>query len=422
MPEDPQDQQPQHIVQMFAPSGALKDVPWEKMMEAKQNGFTPAVSMNFPSGKQKWVPATKVLEAAKPENGGKINPLEEQSAQHPAWYSHVLSDLWGMVKGSAQMAPNVLDALGGDSGPLGDQLLQNARENWQRESTGTDPNNLTYSRPYSTPYKVASAVAGLTTPLNIPGVEQSAAEGDPGGVMAHAGTAAGMTVGGAALGEHPMFQRLMSKMTPEQLHSVLDDFVNDYKGSKLSDQPATAGRVLKKLWQDQTGEMKVPFTGGDKPTIEDVANPARDTSVLNQVKQEHPEWTLSQQLQEAAKRVNPKKPSPQKQLDPNDEIKWARVDGKLRFTTRDIEHADWLDELGVDPKNFDKIQRGRVYFHNGKAILQSYGHTEFTPNDVVHALHQRYNNFKDFDMVDRVLPQLKNPYGGYKNINFYGED
>jgi hypothetical protein len=39
--------------------------------------------------------------------------------------------------------------------------------------------------------------------------------------------------------------------------------------------------------------------------IADVANPERDTGVFNQVKTEHPDWSLSQQLMEAAKRTNP---------------------------------------------------------------------------------------------------------------------
>lgn len=37
------------------------------------------------------------------------------------------------------------------------------------------------------------------------------------------------------------------------------------------------------------------------------AQPARDTAILDQIKKEHPDWTLSQQLQEAAKRANPPK-------------------------------------------------------------------------------------------------------------------
>ena len=39
-------------------------------------------------------------------------------------------------------------------------------------------------------------------------------------------------------------------------------------------------------------------------------NPARDTAILKQVQAEHPEWTLSQQLQEAAKRTKAPTPPP----------------------------------------------------------------------------------------------------------------
>ena len=38
-------------------------------------------------------------------------------------------------------------------------------------------------------------------------------------------------------------------------------------------------------------------------SIKDVANPERDTRILNEVRSEHPDWSLSEQLQEAAKRA-----------------------------------------------------------------------------------------------------------------------
>src|SRR5208282_3259246 len=43
----------------------------------------------------------------------------------------------------------------------------------------------------------------------------------------------------------------------------------------------------------------------EEPNISQIANPERDTKAFAKARAEHPEWSLSQQLQEAAKRVNP---------------------------------------------------------------------------------------------------------------------
>lgn len=54
---------------------------------------------------------------------------------------------------------------------------------------------------------------------------------------------------------------------------------------------------------------KLVTVKSDQPGISQIANPTRDTNTLAQVRSEHPDWSLSQQLQEAAKRVNPQ-PNP----------------------------------------------------------------------------------------------------------------
>ena len=54
------------------------------------------------------------------------------------------------------------------------------------------------------------------------------------------------------------------------------------------------------------GEEEEPGQGSlfqAPPDINDVAKPERDTRILNEVRSEHPDWTLGQQLQEAAKRA-----------------------------------------------------------------------------------------------------------------------
>lgn len=54
---------------------------------------------------------------------------------------------------------------------------------------------------------------------------------------------------------------------------------------------------------DRNGNEDHVKLEGKPKTIADVAQPKRDTETLKQVQTDHPDWTLSQQLQEAAKRV-----------------------------------------------------------------------------------------------------------------------
>jgi hypothetical protein len=266
---DPQGQQPAAPVPMFDVDGQVRNVPYEKMTEAAQNGMKPAVSVTFPGEKQaRWVPADKLPEATSQENGGKINPLEDQQAQHPGAWQHILSMAWGGAKG---MIENVLDPEGVVTGsdPVGDVVRQKASE----QKAGYGPG-----------YQAAAEVAGSTGVTSPAGMEQSAKQGDVKGVATQALGSTAMALApsvvghvGGALMDHPMVKSMMDNMTPAQLHQSLSDFLDDfrnnrtYKGSKLSPKG-----VLQQLWEDESGEAKVPGAGGsgtaEKPTFRNVVS------------------------------------------------------------------------------------------------------------------------------------------------------
>ncbi len=114
-------------------------------------------------------------------------------------------------------------------------------------------------------------------------------------------------------GEEQVFS-LPNEITEDQQRRILD------AANKLKNGNVVLETVDGK--NHQTVEMstgakvkaaldKLVTVKDNQPTsISQVANPIRDTNMLAQVRSEHPDWSLSQQLQEAAKRVNPQ-PNPE---------------------------------------------------------------------------------------------------------------
>lgn len=82
------------------------------------------------------------------------------------------------------------------------------------------------------------------------------------------------------------------------------DFMGRVPEENLGFDPNPPVDYGAKAREDVERRMGGPLPRGQaERRIAEVAKPERDTRVLHEVKTEHPDWTLSQQLQEAAKRV-----------------------------------------------------------------------------------------------------------------------
>lgn len=172
-------------VPMFDDQGTLRDVPYDRMKEVTQHGFKPAVRFQFDGDnnddgtpKTRYVPADKMKEAAAQPNA-KMLPIQDQDIAHPGW-GHYLSDLAGLLHPAAL---NPYPGMGLEQKQEAAQ--QSLQQDQSRQAAG-------YSLPYRALAPVAQAVG-----TNVPGMEQSAKEGDVQGVYAHA--AAGATVAAAPL-------------------------------------------------------------------------------------------------------------------------------------------------------------------------------------------------------------------------------
>lgn len=191
------------VVPMFDSNGVLRDVPYAQMKEFQSRGGTIGVKFSDPDGNIRYAPPDKVPEIS--QHGGKILPMQEQSAPKsiPGFLANLGSamanrvgvpmspgdvseagqalgsDVAGIVKGAPKMA---MDALKHSAG-LG--YADDAKRIMQQAQTfkeqGAGPN------PYSPAYRILSPLAE-NLGINVQGMQQSATQGSPGGVMGHAAT------------------------------------------------------------------------------------------------------------------------------------------------------------------------------------------------------------------------------------------
>jgi hypothetical protein len=161
-------------VPIFAPDGTLGDIPPEQLVAAVKAGAKPGVHFKAPDGSMGIVPADRVSDAVK--GGGTILPFESQEVKHPGFWANLGSDLAAMVTPK----PGALgkDALPGRVAAGEQQRLQDnaqiAADTARRTAAG-----------YSAPYRALAPVAeGLG--VNVPGMEESAVQGDVAGVAGHA--------------------------------------------------------------------------------------------------------------------------------------------------------------------------------------------------------------------------------------------
>lgn len=170
------------LVPIYDPSGTLRDVPFDQMKAAMANGGIMAHPVKAPDGVTRMVPVNRLDEAVK--NGGQILPMDENFApQHAGFWQNLYGDLANMAESAPQMlhlltpaGPRLYGqgATGGGAEVAQQQMEQTAKNFEQRKAAGN-----------SLPYRVAAAAAE-STGTDVKGMEESATEGDPMGVLGHA--------------------------------------------------------------------------------------------------------------------------------------------------------------------------------------------------------------------------------------------
>src|SRR5438445_7119681 len=154
-------------VPIFDPQGTLRDVPYDQMKVAVAAGGKPAVAFDYPgrgANPPRMVPADRIQEAV--QNGGKMLPIQQQEVAHAGFWSSLTSDLAGYVTG----LPGAVRQAGraafvpGAAGP--ETVAPALAQDQARKQAG-----------YSPLYRGAAVAAQtLPTGVNVPGMEQSAAE------------------------------------------------------------------------------------------------------------------------------------------------------------------------------------------------------------------------------------------------------
>ena len=172
--------QPGATVPVFAPDGSLGDIPADQLVAAVKSGAKPGVHITAPDGSPGVIPADRMPEAVKA--GAKIVPIEDQPVQHPGFWASLGSDLGGL-----------LHASGFSPYPGMDQDAKSAAA-----QQAHDQDQARKQAGYSLPYRAAAPVAQAAG-VNVPGMEESAKQGDVNGVLGHAAAPVVTMAAGEAL-------------------------------------------------------------------------------------------------------------------------------------------------------------------------------------------------------------------------------
>ncbi len=169
-------------VPIFAPDGTLGDIPADQLMAAVKAGAKPGVHITAPDGSAGVVPADRTADAVKA--GAKLVPIDDQPVQHPGFWASMGSDLKGLLHPSGF---NPYPGMGQEEKAAA--AGQSFEQDQERQKAG-----------YTAPYRVLAPVA-QSAGVNVPGMEQSAKEGDIAGVAGHA-TAPAVALGAAEALHH----------------------------------------------------------------------------------------------------------------------------------------------------------------------------------------------------------------------------
>jgi hypothetical protein len=160
-------------VPIFAPDGTLGDVPYERMHDAIAAGGKPGVTIKSPDGSLGVIPADRTQDAVKA--GGSIVPIQDQETQHAGFWHKAWSDIASIPEALA--APD----------PLADPRVSD-QDKWQiaqQQNKDALAKNAQRVQEHGHLYDLG-ATANEMMGVNVAGEEQSAKEGDKGGVLGHA--------------------------------------------------------------------------------------------------------------------------------------------------------------------------------------------------------------------------------------------
>src|ERR1700757_3915226 len=167
-------------VPMFAPDGTLGDIPYEKMMDAKNAGAKPAVKLQAPDGSTGYIPADKIADATKA--GGKLLPIEQQDTQHPGFWHALYGDLSSLASGVVHSDINPIHGMTETK-----EDVTNARKQEEANAAASEAaKNSPERQAHGAIYRNVTVPAAEAIGTNVAGMEQSAAEGDIAGVAGHA--------------------------------------------------------------------------------------------------------------------------------------------------------------------------------------------------------------------------------------------
>lgn len=162
-----------NLVPVFSPDGTLGDIPYERLKDALTAGAKPGVTVKSPDGKLGVIPADRVPDAAKA--GATVVPFEQQETQHPGFWHSLYSDVSGAASGLYHAAVDPLTETHED-------LVKKLHAEQAQEAAPESPERAAHGALYRKLAVPAAEAVGV----NVPAMEQSAAEGDPAGVMGHA--------------------------------------------------------------------------------------------------------------------------------------------------------------------------------------------------------------------------------------------
>lgn len=272
-------------VPIFDPQGVARDVPYEQAKDAIAAGGKPGVFMQSPDGKTRVVPASMTQQAV--AAGGKVIPFDQQPANdHPGFWNSAAEDALSIPKGIMGMLPPVLAY----------NSIVHAKENYDSlQATGKTTEQIADAQRkeagHGLAYRVLAPGAAQAVGVNLPGMEQSAEQGDVGGVLGHtvvpAATAAAPIVGEAAIAAKRGIQAspvgaamvdaagaAAKKLPAAAVRRIpyAGDVVADtyqagaeaYRNAKNPPKPGTP------IYRDATAENKVPYAGEevpDKPVV-----------------------------------------------------------------------------------------------------------------------------------------------------------
>jgi len=216
---DPQQNQPTTTVPIFDPSGNLGDIPQEQLAAAVKAGAKPGVHITAPDGSPGVIPADRTADAVK--QGAKLLPIEEQPIQHPGVWGGIYSTLKGLGLSLPQLiAPSILSST--PVGTKGGGVTIPGMESAQQNLKGLGAQQQ-YAQNMPLPGGDVPVLPGGVSPRQlyrgvaplVPGsaqMEQSAREGDVGGVYGTAGTVAALTA--APLGIKEAYPAVSEAVSP----------------------------------------------------------------------------------------------------------------------------------------------------------------------------------------------------------------